>query len=142
MKNQILEMLDDATLTVVKNGEIFTIENAEVQKMCEYIKNYLPENPSEDISDKIKQIVCYLNEKTGKHFRPTNKATVRCVKARLNEGYVVEDFKKVIDTKVSEWSDTEYDKYLNPETMFGNKFDKYLNQNLGKPKTKRSSEWG
>lgn len=96
-----------------------------------------------DDSGSIKQVITYLNGKTEKHFRPTNKATKRTINARLNEGYTLEDFQKVIDIKVAEWTGTEYEKYLNPETLFGNKMDKYLNQPVQKPpEDKRSSKWG
>lgn len=50
--------------------------------------------------------------------------------ARLNEGYTVEDFYTVIDKKYDEWQGTEREKYLRPETLFGNKFESYLNQNI------------
>ena len=54
------------------------------------------------------------------------------LKARLKEGYSVEDFKKVIDIKVAEWlNDENMSKFLRPETLFSNKFEGYLNQ---KPK--------
>lgn len=97
-----------------------------------------------DDSETVKQVIEYLNSKTGKRFRPTNKAAKRCVNARLNEGYDLDDFCKVIDIKVAEWAGTDYEKYLNPETLFGNKMDKYLNQPREKPKEegKRSSKWG
>lgn len=89
------------------------------------------------------QTVLYLNAKTGKHFRPTNKAAKRCINARLNEGYTLDDFCKVIDIKAAEWTGTDYEKYLNPETLFGNKMDKYLNQPVQKPpEDKRLSKWG
>jgi len=29
-----------------------------------------------------------------------------------------------------EWLDTEMEKYLCPDTLFGTKFEKYLNQNI------------
>ena len=56
--------------------------------------------------------------------------------ARFNEGYTLEDFKQVIDIKTAEWKDSpEFSKYLRPETLFGSKFDGYLNQ---KPKIAKS----
>jgi hypothetical protein len=56
--------------------------------------------------------------------------------ARFNEGYTLEDFKQVIDVKTEEWKDNpEFFKYLRPETLFGSKFDSYLNQ---KPKISKN----
>ncbi|MGL5085587.1 MAG: conserved phage C-terminal domain-containing protein, partial [Clostridium sp.] len=52
------------------------------------------------------------------------------IKARIAEGFTEEEFIKVIDNKVSEWVGTEYEKYLRPETLFGTKFESYLNQKV------------
>jgi len=78
-----------------------------------------------------KEIVSYLNEKTNKNYRSTTKKTQTLIKARINEGFTEDDFKKVIDNKVTEWkSDKEMNKYLRPETLFGTKFESYLNQDV------------
>ena len=53
----------------------------------------------------------------------------------MNEKYTVEDFYSVIDKKTAEWLNTEQEKYLRPETLFGTKFESYLNQKNGKPKS-------
>lgn len=72
-------------------------------------------------------IIDYLNEKTGRHFKTTEK-NKRLIRARAKEGYKVEDFVKVIDNKYSDWSnDQRMAQYLRPETLFGTKFDGYLN---------------
>lgn len=92
------------------------------------------ENRSNNIVEKesrqntIKEIVEYLNLKTKKSFKASTKATQRHISARLEEGYSLEDFKNVIDKKVREWQETEMDQYLRPETLFGMKFEGYLNQ--------------
>lgn len=78
-----------------------------------------------------KKIIDYLNEKTGKRFSHKSKANQRLIKARFNEGYILDDFINVIDTKTNEWKDVDKMKgYLQPTTLFGNKFDKYLNQEV------------
>ena len=82
-------------------------------------------------ADEIKEIVAYLNEKAGTKYRASSESTARHIRARLNEGYSVEDFKTVIDKKRAEWSGTEMSKYLRPETLFGSKFESYLNQKSG-----------
>ena len=92
------------------------------------------ENRSNNIVEKesrqntIKEIIDYLNLKTKKNFKAGTKATQRHISARLEEGYSLEDFKSVIDKKVREWQGTEMDQYLRPETLFGTKFEGYLNQ--------------
>ena len=92
---------------------------------------------SKKVSDEVKTIVDYLNERAGKKFRHNTAETIKHINARLREGYTVEDFKTVIDTKVVEWKgNPEMEKYLRPETLFGLKFESYLNQEGGKTTTK------
>jgi uncharacterized phage protein (TIGR02220 family) len=76
-----------------------------------------------------KEIVDYLNQKAGTSYRASGKKTQSLIKARYNESFKLDDFKKVIDNKVAEWkSDSNMAKYLRPETLFGTKFESYLNQ--------------
>jgi uncharacterized phage protein (TIGR02220 family) len=83
-------------------------------------------------NDLIKNIVEYLNEKSGKDFKCNNKANKEFINARLKDGYSFEDFKKVIDTKVKEWTGTDQEQYIRPNTLFRpSNFEAYLNQ---KPK--------
>ena len=77
-----------------------------------------------------KEIIDYLNEKTGKKFKHNTTKTKDFIKARWNQDFRLEDFKKVIDIKTAEWLNTDSDKYLRPETLFGNKFEGYLNQKI------------
>ncbi|WP_145454890.1 conserved phage C-terminal domain-containing protein [Staphylococcus pettenkoferi] len=78
-----------------------------------------------------KKIIDHLNKKTGKRFSHKSKANRKLIKARFNEGYTLNDFINVIDTKTNEWKDVDKMKgYLQPTTLFGNKFDKYLNQEV------------
>lgn len=76
----------------------------------------------------INAIVTYLNEVTGKHYRTDNPTTIRLIIARLNNGFTIEQFKYVIDVKAAHWMNDEMEKYLRPETLFGNKFESYLNE--------------
>jgi uncharacterized phage protein (TIGR02220 family) len=76
------------------------------------------------------EIINYLNDVANKNFRSTTKKTKDLIKARWNEGFRFEDFKKVIDNKVKDWKhDPHMNKYLRPETLFGTKFESYLNEN-------------
>ena len=76
-------------------------------------------------------VLNYLNEKAGTSFRNQSKDSRKHIKARFDEGFTVEDFKTVIDKKVSEWKGTDMEKYLRPSTLFGTKFEGYLNQKTG-----------
>jgi len=77
----------------------------------------------------IKEIVNYLNVRLGTNYKHNSKATADPIKARLNDGYTVDDFKTVIDKKANEWeSDAKFSKFLRPSTLFSPKFESYLNQ--------------
>lgn len=80
--------------------------------------------------DIYKYIVDYLNQKTGQKYKASTKKTQTCIHARLAEGFTEDDFKKVIDNKCAEWIGTEWEKYLRPETLFGTKFESYLNAKI------------
>lgn len=75
-----------------------------------------------------KEIIDYLNAKTNSNYKYNTNKTKICIDARIKEGFTIEDFKTVIDKKTEEWKFSEYEKYLRPETLFGNKFESYLNQ--------------
>ena len=77
------------------------------------------------------EIVDYLNEKAKTSYRANTKATQKHINARLKEGYTVEDFKTVIDKQCAKWIGTEMEQYLRPETLFGTKFESYLNSKGG-----------
>lgn len=115
--------------------------NAET-KNWETNTNRLPENTTKNIlssshSTAAREIIDYLNSKIGTHYRATTRKTQSLIKARMNEGFTVDDFKKVIDNKSAEWGkDSKMSKYLRPETLFGTKFESYLNQ--AAVKTKKS----
>ena len=79
--------------------------------------------------DKREIIVAYLNLKTNKNFKANSKKTVEHINARLEEGYSLKDFQKVIDNKVSDWINSPtMEIYLRPITLFNTKFESYLNQ--------------
>lgn len=73
------------------------------------------------------EIIDYLNLRTGKNYKASGKATQRHINGRFSDGFCLEDFKRVIDHKAAEWKGTEFEKYLRPETLFGTKFEGYLN---------------
>lgn len=75
------------------------------------------------------EIISYLNQQAGTSYRASSKATQRLVHARMSEDFTVEDFKKVIDIKVAAWKDDpKMSQYLRPATLFGTKFESYLNE--------------
>lgn len=86
-------------------------------------------NPSQNGSPPYATIIEYLNRKTGKAYRPQSKNTQRLIKNRWKQGFTLEDFQRVIDTKTKKWlNDPKYCDYLRPETLFSEKFESYLNE--------------
>lgn len=76
-------------------------------------------------------VISYLNDNAKTNFRNGIKKTIGLIDARKKEGFTLDDFKKVIDNKVTEWkNNSDMCKYLRPETLFGNKFESYLNQKV------------
>jgi uncharacterized phage protein (TIGR02220 family) len=68
-----------------------------------------------------------LNARVGSHYRASTGKTKSLIRARLNEGFSVDDFKTVIEKKAAEWMGSDMEQYLRPETLFGTKFEGYLN---------------
>lgn len=92
------------------------------------VKLKIFETGGKEYNEAINQIVSYLNDKADTGYRANTKQTRDLIIAKLRVDYTVQDFFRVIDTKVAEWGDTENDKFLRPATLFGGKFESYLNQ--------------
>lgn len=110
------------------NDEAKELANDEANSENEY--EYEDEIDTEIITDKeiIKGIIDYLNIKTNSHYKYSTEKTRKLIKTRLNDNFTIDDFKTVIDKKTDEWLGTDFEKFLRPETLFGNKFEGYLNQ--------------
>lgn len=96
----------------------------------------LPDSPSEeegcgegDGAIPYAEIVAALNEAAGTSYRPTSKKTRQLIHARWAEGFRLPDFEAVIATMSAAWlNDPKMAAYLRPETLFGTKFESYLNR--------------
>jgi uncharacterized phage protein (TIGR02220 family) len=91
--------------------------------------------------DLILEIINFLNESTGKSYKPTSKVATININARLKEGYTKDDFIKVISVKATKWLGTKFEDYLTPNTLFGNKFESYLNENINVEKSKQENAY-
>lgn len=77
----------------------------------------------------VELIINYLNKKTNKNFKADTEKTISLITSLFKKGYTVDDIKKVIDIKVSDWLNTEWDKYLRPQTLFRiTNFENYINE--------------
>lgn len=124
-------------------------------KLCSYVWNKVPQgveqssigcrtefhggvelSSTNNIKDNIDiniyiNILSFLNEKTGKNFKHNSQKTRKLINARLREGYTEKDFYTVIENKCKDWlKDEKMNKYLCPDTLFGTKFENYLNQGV------------
>ena len=92
------------------------------------IKNKEKETYLEKEDLQYKEIIEHLNNVTGCDYKTDSKNTIMLIEKHIKEGYKKEDFISVIDKKYNEWKDTEREKYVRPETLFGDKFESYVNQ--------------
>lgn len=149
----MIEVLDDATIYMIETENLIGSETAAAERKrksrlnqslllaeCDNVTPMSQECHTE-IRDKSKEnrdksnkdiycaVISYLNEKTGSKFKWQSKDSQKHINARVTEGYTFDDFKKVIDIKCAEWlGDARMCKYLRPSTLFGTKFEAYLNQ--------------
>lgn len=113
--------------------QVTTNKNVKNEKNEKNVENKTSNTPAADDSRyQYKEIVEYLNMRTGKSFKVGSKDTRRLIRARVNDGFTLDDFKRVIDIKSAEWKGMDMDKYLRPATLFGTNFEGYLNQKGGK----------
>ena len=109
-------------LTAIKNIRTKEGKNKEVKDIVEQEPDPIP----------YREIIDYLNQKAGKNFKHSAAGNKKVIKARWNEGYKLDQFKRVVDNKCQDWlNDEKMSQYLQPSTLFGNKFDQYLNQRKG-----------
>ena len=95
-----------------------------------------------NIKSSVSSILSYLNSKVGVMYKPSNTKTISLIKARLREGFTFDDFKSVIDKKFEAWKGTSFEQYLTPFTLFGDKFEIYLNQKIVKVEDKNNNSYG
>ena len=82
--------------------------------------------PTEEDYDAI---IDFLNSEAGVNYRSSSRKTRQFISARFSEGFNREDFFTVIRFKISDWgTSSKMRGYIRPETLFGSKFEGYLNQ--------------
>ena len=91
-------------------------------------KPFVDTDDTSSLAEISRKVIEHLNTKVNTNYRHNTKLTQKHINARLNEGYTLDDFIAVIDKKTKEWKETDMEKYLRPETLFGTKFENYLNQ--------------
>jgi uncharacterized phage protein (TIGR02220 family) len=122
----VLEDLGVQYALIAKNNSIVISIGKNVQTI---VKAEEPKPKSIDKNKElIEHIIDYLNQQTNRSYTNKAKDAVRAINARISEGHTLEDFKKVIDIKTKQWMGTEFENYLRPITLFGTKFNSYINE--------------
>ena len=119
---QIVTLQNDPTIITSLNNTSLINTNLNKKQLVEQKPDPIP----------YREIIDYLNQKAGKNFKHSAAGNKKVIKARWNEGCKLDQFKRVIDVKCQDWlNDENMNQYLQPSTLFGNKFDQYLNQRKG-----------
>ena len=127
------------SIITINNYNKYQIDNTQTNKRLtneqQTINNNIINNNErnkEEINNNkyIVEIIDHLNLRTGQHYKTTTQKTRDLIKARLNEKFTIDDFKVVIDKMCVEWMNTDMQKYLRPETLFGTKFESYVNREV------------
>jgi uncharacterized phage protein (TIGR02220 family) len=125
--------LDDQTAAQTDSPSVSNGDTEQVS-LTQAIPEITSENTTEINKNDIpfKEIINYLNAKTHSSYKATTKKTRELIHARWIEGFTLADFQRVIDLKAAEWKDDPYwSQFLRPVTLFGPKFESYLNQKSG-----------
>ena len=110
-----------------KSEELQQVEDNKQQQSNNNVTT-LSKKKKKDNNNIYSLVIDYLNIKANTSYRINTKNTQSLINARVREGFTIEDFKKVIDSKSGEWLNTDFEKYLRPATLFGGKFENYLNE--------------
>lgn len=136
-KDYVYKMLD-----AKKNGTDIDYEYTIETSVSDTDSDSVSDSDTVTDTDICKNVVDYLNMVCGTNYRSTTHKTRKQINARIGEGFSENDFYTVIDKKSKEWFGTDMEKYLRPETLFGTKFEGYLNQRSSPPNDSRSGiDW-
>ena len=122
VENTVLE-LEKVQHGAVENT-VLELEKVQTNKID------INDTDNNNIKSFCQEVISYLNQVTKKNFNKDTASHHKYIKARLKEGYELKDFKHVINVMAATWMGTDYERYLQPQTLFGNKFDSYLNRSM------------
>ena len=122
VENTVLE-LEKVQHGAVENT-VLELEKVQTNKID------INDTDNNNIKSICQEVITYLNQVTNKNFNKNTASHHKYIKARLKEGYELKDFKHVVNVMAATWIGTDYERYLQPQTLFGNKFDSYLNRSM------------
>lgn len=101
-----------------------TVEQTPLDGVC--VVHDFPKSEKRERVEAAKRVLSFLNEKSGKAFRPV-PANLDLIVARLKDGATEADLRKVIARQCREWVGTDMEKYCRPSTLFNRlKFEQYI----------------
>lgn len=124
---------DDRGIKFSKEGYL---ENAKDNNIDTNNINNNNKEINKERKEDIELVIRALNITLRANYKYTSQNTIKHINARFEEGYTLDDFFNVIDYKYNEWYGTDMEKYLRPDTLFGTKFEIYLNQYNAKNRTR------
>jgi uncharacterized phage protein (TIGR02220 family) len=137
IKNFVVLKQKNVLIINIINNNILSVKK-EPQKMSD--KEVIKEKPKLE-TEVYEEIISYLNETTGQAYKANSKQNQSLINARIKEGHTINDFKQVIATKATKWLNTQFQDFLRPQTLFGNKFESYLNESVIVEKTKQQKAY-
>ncbi|UQZ52564.1 phage replisome organizer N-terminal domain-containing protein [Bacillus subtilis] len=135
-KQKVLQLSSSCNVTETGSNAIDIDKELDKEKELKDILSGKPDGESSSKNEKeeipYKLIIDLLNKVAGTRYRHTTDKTRKLIKKLWKDGFRFEDFKHVILVKTEEWlHDPAMNKFLRPETLFGTKFESYLNQKGG-----------
>lgn len=140
VKNDKCTSAKKGNCTIAKSDKC-TSANSDNSIYINNKKNYIDRsnNNKEEKNRKIySNIIQHFNLKCDKSYKLNSDVFIDYIDALLAKGFSERDMIVVIDQKCKDWMNTRYAKYLRPSTLFGDKFEIYLNDcQLSEEKYKR-----
>ncbi|SDO78944.1 conserved phage C-terminal domain-containing protein [Clostridium gasigenes] len=125
--SKLFKEVKDKRLNMHVENESAKVSEAVGELEDGYFENIKSKKEKMDV---YKNIMDYLNMKCKTNYKYTNEETQNLINARIKEGNTLEDFIKVIDNKYKQWEDSDMRRYLRPVTLFSEKFERYLNEEI------------
>jgi uncharacterized phage protein (TIGR02220 family) len=126
-----IEYVSKTNQLITPIEEVFTEKAIEAEIIIEIPKKTRKKSTETSFANEVyEDIINFLNQATGKKYKTNSVINRSFITARLNDGFCIDDFKQVISVKSTNWLGSKMEQYLRPETLFSNKFESYLNENI------------
>jgi uncharacterized phage protein (TIGR02220 family) len=126
-----IEYVPKTNESIIPIQQVVTENTIEAEIIIEKPKNLRKKDTETSYPNEVyEDIINFLNQATGKNYKTTSVINRKFITQRLNDGFSIEDFKQVISVKSTNWLGSKMEQFLRPETLFSNKFESYLNENI------------